>query len=177
MEVAELAVLVGAALRESGRTLATAESCTGGAVAASLTAIAGSSDYFPGGIVSYSNAVKERLLGVPKAILDSVGPVSPECAEAMAKGARVRIDTDFGLSTTGIAGPGGAEEGKEVGLVYIAIAGPGGVTHERHQYRGRRAEVIDAATKAALRYALAVISAPHRVRVHNTTDPIDGHGK
>lgn len=151
------------ALRASGSTLATAESCTGGAVAAALTAIAGSSDYFPGGIVSYSNAVKEELLGVPGAILESVGPVSPQCAEAMAAGARARVSADFGLATTGIAGPSGAEEGKPVGLVYIAVAGPGGVAHERHLFGGNRAAVIDASTKAALRYVLEVIGAPRPV--------------
>lgn len=163
MGLVELSEQVGTALRSSRSKLATAESCTGGAIAAALTAIAGSSDYFPGGIVSYSNAVKEQLLGVPGAILASVGPVSPECAEAMAEGARARVGAEYGLATTGIAGPGGAEEGKPVGLVYIAVAGPTGVIHERHLFKGTRAAVIDASAEAALRLALAVIGAPQQV--------------
>lgn len=155
MELEELPSEVAAALRASDRTLATAESCTGGAVAAAITAVAGSSDYFPGGIVSYSNTVKEELLGVSRAILETVGPVSVECAVAMATGARERLRTDLGLSTTGIAGPGGAEEGKPVGLVYIAVAGPAKVVHERHEFNGDRAKVIVDATRAALRLLLA----------------------
>lgn len=157
-DLAELSTRLGAQLRANSQTIATAESCTGGAIAAALTAIAGSSDYFPGGIISYSNAVKHELLDVAQVLLNAAGPVSWECAEAMAVGARARLGSDFAVATTGIAGPGGAEPGKPVGLVYVAVAGPNRVLHERHHFAGDRAGVIAAATMAALRLTLAVVS-------------------
>src|SRR4029079_11423879 len=115
---------------------ATAESCTGGMVAQRITSIAGSSDYFLGGIVSYSNAAKQDLLGVPASVLQSVGAVSEECARAMADGARRAFHAKLAVSTTGIAGPGGASERKPVGLVYLAVAGPDGTSCEEHHFGG-----------------------------------------
>ena len=108
--------------RSRGLRLATAESCTGGLVAAALTAIAGSSDVFDCSFVSYSNEAKQKLLGVPAAILRRHGAVSGETAAAMAKGALRRSRADCAVSITGIAGPNGGSEKKPVGLVYLAAA-------------------------------------------------------
>jgi PncC family amidohydrolase len=131
-------------------TIATAESCTGGGVAAALTSLAGSSDYVMGGIVSYSNVAKANLLGVSQEILETRGAVSPECARAMAEGARRALGTDLAVSTTGIAGPGGGTARKPVGLVYIAVADHQGATAVEHHFTGDRAAVTNAATEAAL---------------------------
>ncbi len=150
-----LSQTLGEQLRARGLTLATAESCTGGAVAAALTAVAGSSGYFPGGVVAYSPEAKERLLGVPRAVLDGPGAVSEECALAMAAGARRALGVDLALATTGIAGPGGAEAGKPVGLVFIALADGAGAICTRAVFAGERAAVIAAATREALAMALA----------------------
>ena len=131
-------------------TVATAESCTGGGVAARLTSVAGSSDYVLGGIVAYSNDAKVSLLGVSPETLATRGAVSAECAREMAEGARRAFGAAFAVSTTGIAGPGGATERKPVGLVYIALAGPDETRLEEFHFPGGRAVVTDAATEAAL---------------------------
>ena len=115
------------AVRKSGWHLATAESCTGGLVAKRITDIAGCSDVFPGGVISYANEVKESLLGVPKEILAAYGAVSPQVAEAMAKGICRVMASEVGIATTGIAGPGGGTATKPVGLVYIGICVDGEV--------------------------------------------------
>jgi PncC family amidohydrolase len=131
-------------------TVATAESLTGGNVSARITAISGSSAYFLGGIVAYSNAAKASLLGVSEETLDSRGAVSAECVREMAEGARRAFGADLAVATTGIAGPGGATGRKPVGLVYIGLAGPDGVTSEEFRFPGGRAVVTDASTEAAL---------------------------
>ncbi len=131
-------------------TIGTAESCTGGNVAHRITRIAGSSSYFLGGIVSYSNSVKASLLGVPEAVLKNPGAVSEPCARAMAEGARRALGTTLAIATTGIAGPGGATEFKPVGLVYIALAGDGDTVVEEHHFTGDRDAVIEASTIRAL---------------------------
>ncbi|MDR1603038.1 MAG: competence/damage-inducible protein A [Tannerella sp.] len=118
-----LEMIVGERLRGLGATVATAESCTGGAIASLLTAVAGSSDYFKGGIIAYSNSVKQNLLGVSADDLETHGAVSREVVEQMARGALKMLDSDFAVATSGIAGPGGATDGKPVGTVWIAIAG------------------------------------------------------
>jgi len=130
--------------------VATAESCTGGNVAARLTSIAGSSAYVQGGLVTYSNDAKVNLLGVSREILASVGAVSPECAVAMAEGARRAYHADLAVSTTGIAGPSGATARKPVGLVYIAIADGAETRVESHTFPGDRAAITRAATDRAL---------------------------
>jgi len=112
---------VGVKLREQGKRLAVAESCTGGLIAKLLTDVPGSSDYFTYGWVTYSNEAKIRQLGVDGALIEKHGAVSEEVARAMAKGARDRADTDFAIGVTGIAGPGGGTGQKPVGLVYIAV--------------------------------------------------------
>jgi nicotinamide-nucleotide amidase len=140
-----------AAARSAGLMLATAESCTGGMVAAALTDIAGSSDVVERGFVTYSNASKTELLGVPAPLIATHGAVSAEVAEAMARGALAHAPVGIAVSITGIAGPGGATPGKPVGLVYFGIARRGGVCRtERHVFAGDRAAVRDAAACRAL---------------------------
>jgi nicotinamide-nucleotide amidase len=136
--------------RQPPITVATAESLTGGNVSARITTISGSSGYFLGGIVAYSNAAKASLLGVSEETLATRGAVSAECAREMADGARRAFGADLAVATTGIAGPGGATERKPVGLVYIALASPDGVTTEEFRFPGGRAVVTDASTEAAL---------------------------
>jgi nicotinamide-nucleotide amidase len=116
-----MASVVGDLLRVRGQTLAVAESCTGGLIASKITDIPGSSDFFLTGVVSYSNATKETLLHVSEEIIATYGAVSEECAAAMAQGVRWVAGANYGLATTGIAGPGGGTEAKPVGLVYIAL--------------------------------------------------------
>ncbi|MDM9381711.1 competence/damage-inducible protein A [Chlorogloeopsis sp. ULAP01] len=128
-----LASVVGHSLRKTGETLSVAESCTGGGLGQMLTEVSGSSDYFWGGIISYDNSVKERLLEVNPEDLVKFGAVSATVAEQMALGVRSRLGTSWGLSITGIAGPTGGIETKPVGLVYIGLAGPNSV--ESIEYR------------------------------------------
>ena len=142
------------ALEAKGLTLATAESCTGGLIAAALTAIAGSSAVVMAGFVTYSNAAKMRMVGVQEASLAAHGAVSETVAREMAEGALARAEVDIALSCTGIAGPGGATPGKPVGLVFIGCARRGAQTVvERHVFPGDR-EAVRAATVAAA-FALA----------------------
>ena len=121
-EGVELEDAVGSLLIKNRKTIATAESCTGGLIGDRLTNISGSSLYYKGGIVAYSNSVKEKTIGVKKETLDSAGSVSEETALEMARGIRNKLNADIGLSTTGIAGPKGGTKEKPVGLVYIAIS-------------------------------------------------------
>ncbi len=109
-------------LRERGKTLAVAESCTGGAVSARITAMAGASEYYLGGVTSYSNAAKVNLLGVAAEDIERWGAVSETVARQMAAGAVTRFGADYGVSTTGVAGPGGGTPEKPVGTVWMAVA-------------------------------------------------------
>ena len=131
-------------------TIATAESCTGGNVAARITSVAGSSAYMLGGIVAYANSAKEHLLGVDRTILEKHGAVSEACAIAMAEGARKAFGATWAVSTTGIAGPAGATATKPVGLVYVAVAGPELTGCVQLLLAGDRADVTEAATQRAL---------------------------
>jgi nicotinamide-nucleotide amidase len=133
-------------------TLATAESCTGGLVAATLTDIAGSSDVVDRGFVTYSNAAKQAMLGVPAAMLERYGAVSREVALAMATGALAHAPVDLAVSVTGIAGPGGATPGKPVGLVHFAAAARGGrPVHQERQFGDiGRTQVREASVEQAL---------------------------
>jgi nicotinamide-nucleotide amidase len=143
--------LVLEACRARGLTLATAESCTGGLVAARLTSVPGSSDVFLGGIVSYGDEVKMTELGVPEELLRVHGAVSAEVARAMALGGRERLRADIAVSVTGIAGPGGATPEKPVGLVYLHAAGPRGAERAGGlDFPGDRATIRMRATLAAL---------------------------
>ncbi|MFC6614056.1 CinA family protein [Halopenitus salinus] len=114
--------LVGELLRERDETLATAESLTGGLIGSAITDVPGSSDYFDRGFVTYAYDAKRQELSVPREALDAHGAVSEPVAKAMARGARDRSDTTWGVSATGIAGPGGGRDGKPVGLVYVGVA-------------------------------------------------------
>jgi nicotinamide-nucleotide amidase len=131
-------------------TLAIAESCTGGMLSQRLTDIPGSSAYFLGGVVSYSNHVKMSQLGVSAATLRVFGAVSKQSAEAMARGAREKCGSTWGLGITGIAGPGGATKGKSVGLVYIGLAGPKTTKSLEFHFGGTRDAVRQRAVIAAL---------------------------
>ena len=121
-EVMELAKEVVAKATVKGLTVGTAESCTGGLIGGALTAVPGSSAAYAGGVVSYSNALKTELLGVPEGLFTGYGAVSGEVARAMAEGGRDRLGVDLAVSVTGIAGPGGGSEGKPVGTVWISVA-------------------------------------------------------
>ena len=136
--------------RDLGLTLATAESCTGGLVAAELTEIPGSSDVFVGAVVSYANEVKESALGVPEALLTTHGAVSEEVARAMAEGARRRLGADLAISVTGVAGPGGGTAEKPVGLVYVGVSGPEGTEVRELRLSGSRREIRERATAVSL---------------------------
>ena len=141
--------LQGACL-EHGLTVALAESCTGGLVAETITEVSGSSGYFLGGVVSYSNAAKVDLLGVPAAMLERHGAVSSQVAGAMAAGARARFGADLAASITGIAGPDGGSDEKPVGLAYVGVADAGGTEVRRLVLPGDRQSIRDAAAEAAL---------------------------
>ena len=140
----------------SGR-IATAESCTGGLVAAALTDIPGISEVFAGGVVAYENEVKNRLLNVPMSVFETVGAVSEECAHFMAAGAAAACQTNFAVSTTGIAGPGGGVPGKPVGTVCIGYYLKGKVITETNHFTGSRNEVRAAAVNRALSRLIELI--------------------
>ncbi len=150
---------VGAVLREKGLTVCAAESCTGGLVMSRLTDVAGSSDYVPGGIVSYSNQVKQKLLSVREETIIAHGAVSEQVAREMALNVRKIFGTDFAVSVTGIAGPGGGTDEKPVGLTYVGLAGPDGLlTVQRHVWDGNRDENKMSSADAALQMVLDAAS-------------------
>jgi nicotinamide-nucleotide amidase len=142
---------VAALLRDDGHRIATAESCTGGLLAARLTERAGSSDYVMGGVVSYSNEAKAELLGVDPALIESVGAVSPQVASAMAAGTLARFDADVAVAITGVAGPGGGSEAKPVGYVCWSVQTADGRSIDvDRRLPGDRAEVRDRSTTVAM---------------------------
>ena len=144
-------VQVAARLRAGGQTVAVAESCTGGLLAARLTELPGSSEYFKGAIVAYDNDVKVAQAGVRQELIDRHGAVSQEVAEALADGARTRLESDLGIGVTGVAGPGGGSEEKPVGLVWISVAGPADERLTRSMnLPGGRFDVRDRATTVAM---------------------------
>jgi PncC family amidohydrolase len=142
--------VVGRLLTEQGLTIAVAESCTGGLIAHRLTNVPGSSTYFIGGVVAYSNQVKEQVLGVSARTLSEHGAISKQCAIEMARGVRRLFGTDVALSATGIAGPTGGTPQKPVGLVYVALAAPDTERCERHLWHGDRLENKQQTSEAAL---------------------------
>jgi len=152
----------------AGLTVATAESCTGGAVAHAITSQPGSSRYYLGGVVSYSNAVKSGVLGVPADVLAVHGAVSAQVAIAMATGVRERLVSDLGVGVTGVAGPDGGSDDKPVGLVYVAVSDASGADVRRFHWTGDRRDNIRDSTAAALTFlverAAAAAGAVHASR-------------
>jgi nicotinamide-nucleotide amidase len=142
--------VVGAALSERSLTLATGESFTAGAIGAAITLTPGSSKYYMGGAIAYSNRAKETILGVKGATLERHGAVSESVAKEMADGARTRFGTDLAVSSTGIAGPDGGTSTKPVGLVYLALATPDGTEAVRHHFSGTREEIVARSAAYAL---------------------------
>jgi nicotinamide-nucleotide amidase len=149
-----------AALKQRGWRLVTAESCTGGLIAAACTSLAGSSDWFERGFVTYSNAAKEQMLGVEAALILKCGAVSREVALAMARGALAHAPAELAVAVTGIAGPGGAVPGKPVGTVWIAAATTGIARAACHHFDGDREAVREASVQTALQVALEMLAAP-----------------
>jgi PncC family amidohydrolase len=149
---------IGELLSRRGWTLAVAESCTGGLLGHLITSVSGSSAYFQGGVISYSNEVKERLLGVPQETLIEFGAVSKETALAMARGARRLLGVDVALSVTGIAGPTGGTVEKPVGLVYVALVAEGTELCETHVWQGDRAHNKARSAEAALELLLCYLT-------------------
>lgn len=155
-DIAALAAEVIGKAAARGWTVATAESCTGGLVSGALTAVAGSSAVVDRGFVTYSNAAKTRMLGVPAELIETEGAVSEAVARAMATGALEAAGTDLAVSITGVAGPGGGSADKPVGLVHFACADPFGVVHERRLFGDLGREGI---RLASVRVALGLLLA------------------
>jgi len=158
MQSTDLEKQIGELLSERGWTLAVAESCTGGLLGHRITNVSGSSSYFRGGVISYSNEVKESILGVPEETLIEHGAVSKETAQAMAQGARRLLGTDVALSVTGVAGPTGGTTEKPVGLVYVGLAAEGADLWEKHIWQGDRAENKQQSAQAALELLLKYLT-------------------
>ena len=146
----ELEKTIGNLLREKGWTLSIAESCTGGLICDRITNVSGSSDYFMGGMVTYSNESKAEHLGVPLSIIKRHGAVSPQVARRMAQGVRKAFGTTFGLSTTGVAGPTGGTKRSPIGRVFIGISDPKRTWVKRLDLRGSRREIKKKAAQKSL---------------------------
>ena len=149
--------LVHKTLIERGKTLATAESCTGGNIARLLTAQSGASAYFRGGVVAYSNEVKESVLGVKHSTLEAHGAVSEETVREMVEGVRIRLGADYAIATTGIAGPGGGTPEKPVGTVWVAVADATHTVTQLMHYGDRRQQTIDRSTNQAYSMLIKLI--------------------
>ncbi len=149
--------LIGDLLREKGWTVSVAESCTGGLVCDRITDVPGSSDYFEGGMVNYSNESKEKHLGVPLDEINRYGAVSFRVAKEMAQGVRKTFNTTFGLSTTGVAGPTGGTEKKPVGLVFIGLAKGKRTWVTKLNLEGSRREVKKQAAERSLEFLYKIL--------------------
>ena len=134
---------IGDLLKSQGKTMSTAESCTGGTIAQLMTSVPGSSEYFLGGVVSYANSVKTDVLNVPAEIIEKHGAVSSECVAAMAEGVRILTGSDYSVATSGIAGPGGGSPEKPVGLVWVGVSSAAGTETYKVQYRSSRSVNIE----------------------------------
>ena len=141
---------VGRLLKASGKTMSTAESCTGGTISQLITSVPGSSAYFLGGVTSYANSVKTGVLEVPEEIINRYGAVSSECVAKMAEGVRKLTGSDFAVATSGIAGPGGGTDEKPVGLVWIGVSSANGTETYKVQYNGDRKRNIERSAAFAL---------------------------
>jgi PncC family amidohydrolase len=154
----KLELQIGALLSSAGWKLAVAESCTGGLLGHLITSVSGSSSYFAGGIIAYSNDLKMRLLGVHKRALESEGAVSETVAMQMATGARNKTGTDLALALTGIAGPDGGTPRKPVGLVYIALSSSTFGRVQRFVFEGNRKEIKEAAARKSMEMAIEYLN-------------------
>ena len=141
---------IGKLLKQHGKTISTAESCTGGLVASMITSVPGSSEYYLGSVVSYANSVKQEVLGVPAEIIKEFGAVSSECVGAMAEGVRKLTGTDFSVATSGIAGPGGGSAEKPVGLVWIGVSSQSGTQTYKLNFNSDRKRNIERFASSAL---------------------------
>jgi PncC family amidohydrolase len=150
LHINELSTAILKLAREKSLTIATAESCTGGLVAAALTDIPGSSDVFNGSIVSYANSIKQGLLSVPESILTTDGAVSESCVRQMATSACQTLKSDFAVATSGIAGPDGGTNDKPVGTVWLAVAGPDGAVSRCELFTGNRSQIRQQAVSVVL---------------------------
>ncbi len=150
----DLVEKIGQLLAEKGKTLALAESCTGGYISSLITDVPGSSLYFKGGVVSYSNGVKRGLLKVTPSVIKDKGAVSSEVAEAMAEGIRIRTGSDIAASITGIAGPSGGTADKPVGSAYIGFSDGSENRTEKIYYTGTRTEIKEKFAKAVLEFII-----------------------
>lgn len=164
LDILALAERLGGACHDQGVTVTTAESCTGGGVANAITAVAGSSDYFETGYVTYSNAAKRRLLGVPETVIEAQGAVCRETVEAMVKGACRESGADIGVAISGVAGPGGGSPDKPVGTVWLSWGGSGWVEAECHHYPGDRQAVREQAVRDALIGLIRRVESPQGQR-------------
>ncbi len=148
---------IGDVLKASGKTLSTAESCTGGTISALITSVSGSSEYFLGSVTSYANSVKENILGVPAKIIEEHGAVSSECVAAMAEGIRRITSSDYSVATSGIAGPGGGSDDKPVGTVWIGVSSDKGTETFRLRFNSDRKRNIERFSSSALHILLRKI--------------------
>lgn len=166
-------------LKERGARVAVAESCSGGTLAATFTAVAGASDYFVGGVVAYANEVKVNVLGVSSETLEEHGAVSRQVAEQMAAGVKRLTGADFAISTTGVAGPGGGSVEKPVGTVWIGVATPGNATRECDggdvvarcfHFTGTRDKNMADTVSAAIEMLHSALKAPKAAETSPTTE-------
>lgn len=164
MDAKGFAERVGELLRQQGLSLGVAESCTGGLVSDLVTDVAGSSGYFVGGIVAYSNRSKQQLLGVRAETLDAEGAVSASCAAEMAAGARRVLQADLAISITGIAGPGGGTAGKPVGLTFLHLLAPDAERSESMVWQGDRRANKESSALVALQMVVAYLEEGDRQR-------------
>ncbi len=148
----KLEKLIGDRLRERGWTLSIAESCTGGLICDRITNVSGSSEYFMGGMVNYSNESKAKHLGIPLDYIKRYGAVSPQVARRMAQGVRKSFKTTFGLSTTGVAGPTGGTKRSPVGRVFIGITKGNRTWLKKENFKGSRRDIKKRATKSSLEF-------------------------
>jgi nicotinamide-nucleotide amidase len=161
VEAQDLGAQLHAELLARGKMIASAESITGGGLGDLLTAAPGASETYLGGVVSYATSVKQQLLGVTDETVENEGVVSAACAQEMAAGVRDLLKADYGVSTTGVAGPT-EQEGKPVGLVYVGVAGPQGVRAVELQLDGERAEIREQACIEAVRAVIESVVEPER---------------
>jgi nicotinamide-nucleotide amidase len=154
----DLSSEIGKTLRRRKKTLAIAESCTGGYISHLITSVAGSSDYFIGSVISYSNEVKKNTLGVKQITLKKYGAVSAACVSEMAASIRKKFKSDFAIATSGIAGPGGGTKEKPVGTVYIAIASAKEIYAGRFSFKGNRKRIIEQSAYKALEMLTASLN-------------------